>query len=57
MGEQRPSGDEGFDAGASGRQIGLFETANGMPHGVLAMIVAFLVAAVTYPIYRLRRRH
>jgi len=49
-------GEGAFDAGATARQIGLFETANGLPSGVLAVIVAFVLAAITYPIYRLRRR-
>ena len=55
--DRTPSADDrGFDTSASVRQIGLFETANGMPHGAIAMVVAFVLAAVTYPLYRLGRR-
>ena len=54
--ERHPPATRGFDAGASVRQIGLFETANGLPHGVIAVVVAFVLAAVTYPLYRLGRR-
>jgi hypothetical protein len=50
------SGDASFDAGASARQIGLFESANGVPHGIVAIVAAFLIAAITYPLYRLRGR-
>jgi hypothetical protein len=49
-------GETGFDAGATARQIGLFESANGVPHGIVAMVLAFVLAAIAYPIYRLRRR-
>jgi hypothetical protein len=48
--------ETGFDAGATARQIGLFESANGVPHGIVAMVLAFVLAAIAYPIYRLRRR-
>jgi len=50
------SDDAGFDAGATARQIGLFESANGVPHGIVAIVAAFLIALVTYPLYRLRQR-
>lgn len=46
----RPGGTGGFLG-----QIGLFETANGMPHGVAAIAGAILVALVIYPISRLVR--
>ena len=48
--------DASFDAGATVRQIGLFESANGVPHGIVAIVAAFLIAAISYPLYRLRRR-
>ena len=48
--------DPSFDAGASARQIGLFESANGVPHGIVAIVAAFLIALITYPLYRLRGR-
>ena len=48
--------DPGFYAGATARQIGLFESANGVPHGIVAIVAAFLIAAITYPLYRLRQR-
>ncbi|HYH93490.1 MAG TPA: hypothetical protein VD763_10050 [Candidatus Saccharimonadales bacterium] len=44
-----------FDPGASMRQIGLFESANGAPHGLLAIIAAVLAALVLFPLARLRR--
>ena len=50
------SDDTRFDAGASARQIGLFESANGVPHGIVAIVAAFLIALITYPLYRLRGR-
>lgn len=37
------------------RQIGLFETANGLPHGSSAMAVAIVLALVVYPVSRLIR--
>ena len=48
--------DPRFDAGATARQIGLFESANGVPHGIVAIVAAFVIAAITYPLYRLRQR-
>lgn len=36
-------------------QIGLFETANGLPVGPLAIVLAFVLALVVYPISRLVR--
>lgn len=38
-----------IDLGASARQIGLFETANGMPHGLAAILVAFGAALLLLP--------
>jgi hypothetical protein len=45
-----PAGTGGFLG-----QIGLFETANGLPHGAAAILGAFLVALVIYPISRFVR--
>ena len=36
-------------------QIGLFETANGLPHGPLEIILAIVAAIVVYPFTRLFR--
>lgn len=44
------SGTDGFVG-----QIGLFETANGLPHGPVAIVLAVAVAVVLYPIGRLIR--
>jgi hypothetical protein len=54
--EATPPDTESFDAGATARQVGLFESANGVPNGLVAVIAAFVIAAISYPIYRLRRR-
>lgn len=39
----------GIDLGASARQVGLFETANGVPHGITAIVVAFGAALLLLP--------
>jgi hypothetical protein len=57
-GRRSRSGDT--DATASGTggfvgQVGLFETANGLPHGPGAIVVAVLLAVAVYPIARLGR--
>ena len=36
-------------------QVGLFESANGLPHGPIAIVLAVAVAVVVYPISRLVR--
>ena len=50
-----PAGTGGFLG-----QVGLFETANGMPHGLGAIALAIVAAILIYPIARvvamLRRR-
>ena len=48
--------DEATGSGGFLGQVGLFETANGMPHGPLAILVAIAAAVVIYPIVRLSRR-
>ena len=45
-----------IDLGASARQIGLFETANGVPHGIAAIAVAFGAALLLLPARALWRR-
>lgn len=39
----------GIDLGASARQVGLFETANGVPHGIAAIVIAFGAALLLLP--------
>ena len=36
-------------------QVGLFESANGLPHGPIAIVLAVTVALVVYPISRVVR--
>ena len=36
-------------------QVGLFESANGLPHGPIAIVLAIAVALIVYPIGRLAR--
>jgi hypothetical protein len=36
-------------------QVALFETANGMPSGPLAILLAFILALLLYPVTRLLR--
>jgi hypothetical protein len=43
-----PDGTGGFFG-----QVGLFETANGLPHGPAAIVLAIVAAVVVYPITRL----
>ncbi len=40
----------GIDLGASARQIGLFESANGVPHGITAIAIAFIAALMLFPV-------
>ncbi len=44
----RPPGSGGFLG-----QVGLFETANGLPHGPAAIALAIVAAIVIYPIAKL----
>lgn len=48
---KQPATDDlvGIDLGASARQIGLFESANGVPHGIAAIAVAFGAALILLP--------
>ena len=47
--------DEAAANGTSGflGQVGLFETANGLPHGPAAVALAIVAAVLIYPITRL----
>jgi hypothetical protein len=42
-------------AGDLAGNVGLFETANGLPHGPAAIALAIIAATVIYPISRLVR--
>jgi hypothetical protein len=48
VGVSAPDGTGGFFG-----QVGLFETANGLPHGPAAIALAIIAAVVVYPITRL----
>ena len=47
-GATEPEGTGGFLG-----QVGLFESANGLPHGPIAIVLAIAVALIVYPISRL----
>jgi hypothetical protein len=51
----RDAGPEPDGTGGFLGQVGLFETANGLPHGPLAIVVAVGLAILTYPTYLLSR--
>ncbi len=48
--------DEAIGTGGFLGQVGLFETANGLPHGPVAIVLAVAAALVIYPVTRLARR-
>ncbi|HEX6867879.1 MAG TPA: hypothetical protein VF119_03690 [Candidatus Limnocylindrales bacterium] len=48
--DDQPSGTGGFLG-----QVGLFESANGLPHGPVAIVLAIAVAIVIVPLTRLAR--
>jgi hypothetical protein len=48
--EPRASGTGGFVG-----QVGLFETANGLPHGPMAIVLAVAAALVIIPVSRIAR--
>lgn len=52
-----PGSPDGFGTEQRRRlqQIGLFETANGMPHGPVAIVLAILAAMLVLPVARLLR--
>ena len=49
-------GDKASGTGGFLGQVGLFETANGLPHGPVAIVLAIAAALVLYPVTRLARR-
>ena len=49
-GNDTAAGTDGFIG-----QVGLFETANGLPHGPVAVVLAIAVALVVIPLTRLAR--
>ena len=48
--DDEPTGTGGFLG-----QVGLFESANGLPHGPVAIVLAVAVAIVIVPLTRLAR--
>jgi hypothetical protein len=55
---RKASGDKGSPEAGAGDlvgKVGLFETANGLPHGPAAIALAIIAAIVIYPISRLVR--
>ncbi len=52
-----PATDDATAAGTGGfaGQVGLFETANGLPHGPGAIALAIAAAVLIYPVTRLVR--
>jgi hypothetical protein len=48
--DAEPTGTGGFLG-----QVGLFETANGLPHGLLAIVLAIAAAVAMVPLTRLAR--
>ena len=59
--QSRPTADEpagrthADGTGGFVRQIGLFQTGNGMPVGPVEIVLAFLAAVLIYPVVRLTR--
>ena len=53
--QRSTSSDDPAAAGTGGflGQVGLFETANGLPHGPVAIALAIVAAILIYPIARL----
>jgi len=48
-------GDKASGTGGFLGQVGLFESANGLPHGPVAIVLAIAVAIVVVPLTRLAR--
>ena len=44
------SGGQDIDLGETARQVGLFESANGLPHGVLEIVIAIGLALLLLPL-------
>ena len=53
--DRREDGGAASGSGSLAGQVGLFETANGLPHGPVAIALAILAAVIVYPISRLVR--
>jgi hypothetical protein len=55
--QRSPATDDATPGGMGGfaGQVGLFETANGMPHGPVAIALAIAAALVIYPVMRVLR--
>ena len=51
-----PDDPAGFDAVGTATQLGAFEASGGVQHGLVALVIAFVVAAVLYPLARLRSK-
>ena len=45
-----PSDDPDIDLGDTARQVGLFESANGLPHGVPEIVIAIGLALLLLPL-------
>ena len=45
-----PSDATHIDLGDTARQVGLFESANGLPHGVLEIVIAIGLALLLLPL-------
>jgi hypothetical protein len=44
------SDGQDIDLGGTARQVGLFESANGLPHGVLEILIAIGLALLLLPL-------
>ena len=58
-GKTMASPDDGqaeFDAVGTATQLGSFEVGGGVQHGLIAIVVAFILAMILYPIARLRSK-
>ena len=48
--DAEPSDATDIDLGDTARQVGLFESANGLPHGVLEIVIAIGLALLLVPL-------
>ncbi len=53
--DDEPSDGTDIDLGETARQVGLFESANGLPHGVLEIVIAIGLALLLLPLRALWR--
>jgi hypothetical protein len=51
-----PDDPADFDAVGTATQLGAFEAGGGVQHGLIAVVIAFILAIVLYPLARLRSR-